>query len=80
MLRKWILSVALLAAFALLSLPSAPAQAGVFVSFGVPGPYYHPYYHHHYYYGYYGPRVVVAAPPVVVARAPRRSTSNSRRP
>jgi hypothetical protein len=68
MRRKWTMSLALLAALALLSLPWGSARAGVFLSVGVPGPYYGPYYHHHYY--YYGPRVVVAAPPVVVAAPP----------
>ncbi len=70
MLRKWTTSIALLAALALLSLPCGSARAGVFVGFGIPGPYYRPYYPHHYYYGYYGPRVVVGVPPIVVGSAP----------
>jgi hypothetical protein len=65
--RKWTITVALFAALAFLALPCASAQAGVFVSVGIPGPWFGPY-HHHYPY-YYGPRVVVAAPPVVYAPA-----------
>ncbi len=71
--RKWTLSLALLAALALASLPLGSARAGVFLSIGVPAPYYGPYYHHRHYY-YYGPRVVVAAPPVVVAAPPPPGT------
>ncbi len=56
------------ASLALLTLPWASAHAGVFVSVGVPGPYYGPYYHRHYY--YYGPRVYVGAPVVVAAPPP----------
>jgi hypothetical protein len=63
MRRKWTMTLVLFAALALLSLPCESARAGVFISVGVPGPYYRPYYHHHY---YYGPRLVVAAPPVVI--------------
>jgi hypothetical protein len=68
MRKKWAISLALLAALALLSLPGR-SQAGIFVGFGIPGPYYGPY-HHHYSYGYYGPRIVVAAPPIYVGAAP----------
>ena len=69
MMKKRCLTLAV-AALALLALPWASAQAGIFVNIGIPGPWYGPYYHRHYY--YYGPRVVVAAPPVVDRRRRRR--------
>ncbi len=54
------------AALALLALSVTSAQAGVFVGFGVGGPY-HPWHHHPY---WYGPRVVVGLPPVYIGPAP----------
>ena len=66
MLKRRGLALAV-AALALLTLPWTSAHAGIFVSVGVPGPFYGPYYHRHYY--YYGPRVVVAAPVVVAPAA-----------
>ncbi len=64
MFRKSILAL-VLAAGALLAMPLASANAGVYVGIGVPV--FRPY-HRHYYYGpyYYGPRVIVAPAPVVV--------------
>src|SRR5262249_34021200 len=58
------------AALVLLSLPwlSAPAQAGVVVGIGVPGPFFRPYPPPRYY--SYGPRLYVGPPAVVVAPAP----------
>ena len=61
---KRVLGVAALAVLSL-SMFSLPAQAGVYVGIGVPGPYYRPYRPY-----YYGPRIVIVAPPVVVAPAP----------
>ena len=75
MTRKWLLPLALGSALALPTLPlaSSPAQAGVYVGVGVPGPdhghYYHRHYDHYYYPYYYGPRVVIGAVPVYVSPA-----------
>ena len=66
MMKRRMLGLA--AALVLCALPWASANAGVFISVGIPGPWYGPYYHHHY---YYGPRVIVAGPPVVIASPPR---------